>query len=171
MGSENRPKIRVLVADDESDMRDAYRQILVSAAAATDADKFRKLRSRLYQEKGAPQAAPSRPPAIQPCASTTAFIAPALVPLRPSNAIRPSSSNASSTPQVKAPCAPPPCSARFSRRGGDIVQGFIAPSSSSGQSPIETGGYSGLLHGAPWCSAYSMENPGWKTLITERDSC
>ena len=44
-------------------MRDAYRQILVSATAATDADKFRKLRSRLYQEKGAPHAGPSRPPA------------------------------------------------------------------------------------------------------------
>ncbi len=52
--------------------------------------------------------APSGPPSIQPSASTTAFIAPALVPDSASMASRPSSRIASRTPQVKAPCAPPP---------------------------------------------------------------
>jgi hypothetical protein len=45
-------------------------------------------------------------------ASTTAFMAPALVPEIASKDSLPSSIRASSTPQVKAPCAPPPCSAR-----------------------------------------------------------
>src|SRR5829696_5076601 len=43
---------------------------------------------------------------------TVAFMAPALVALMPSNAIV-SSSRRSSTPQVKAPCAPPPWRARL----------------------------------------------------------
>ena len=42
-------------------------------------------------------------------------MAPALVPLTASNASRPSSIRASSTPQVKAPCEPPPCRARLTR--------------------------------------------------------
>ena len=42
----------------------------------------------------------------------------ALVPLTASIARRPSSSSASSTPQVKAPWAPPPCSPRLRRRAG-----------------------------------------------------
>ena len=45
----------------------------------------------------------------------TALIAPADVPEMPSIFSRPSSSRWSSTPQVKAPCAPPPCSARLMR--------------------------------------------------------
>ena len=40
-----------------------------------------------------------------------AALAPALVPLMPSIASRPSSSSRSRTPQVKAPCEPPPCRA------------------------------------------------------------
>src|SRR3712207_4582405 len=40
-------------------------------------------------------------------------MAPAEVALMPSSAMRSSSSSRSSTPQVKAPCAPPPCRARF----------------------------------------------------------
>src|SRR4051794_25317326 len=44
---------------------------------------------------------------------TVAFMAPALVALMPSNAIVSSSSRRSSTPQVKAPCAPPPWRARL----------------------------------------------------------
>ena len=40
-------------------------------------------------------------------------VAPALLPLRPSTWRRGSSSKASSTPQVNAPCAPPPCKARL----------------------------------------------------------
>ena len=46
-------------------------------------------------------------------AATAALIAPALVPLSPSSDTRPSSSSLSSTPQVKAPWAPPPCRARL----------------------------------------------------------
>ena len=53
--------------------------------------------------------APSAPPACQPSASAiSAFIAPAEAPEIASMARRPSSSSASSTPQVKAPCEPPP---------------------------------------------------------------
>ncbi len=40
-------------------------------------------------------------------------MAPALVALMASMESRPSSSSLSSTPQAKAPCAPPPCSARL----------------------------------------------------------
>ena len=47
--------------------------------------------------------APSAPPSIQPSATTTAFIAPALVPVSASMPRRPSSRMTSSTPQVKAP--------------------------------------------------------------------
>jgi acetoacetate decarboxylase len=50
----------------------------------------------------------SRSPFSSPCASTTAFTAPALVALTPSMPSRPSSSNASSAPQANAPCEPPP---------------------------------------------------------------
>ena len=53
--------------------------------------------------------APGRRPA------STAFIAPAEVPEMPSMSSRSSSSRWSSTPQVKAPCAPPPCRARLMR--------------------------------------------------------
>ena len=42
-----------------------------------------------------------------------ALMAPAEAPEMPSIANRPSASRWSSTPQVKAPCAPPPCSARL----------------------------------------------------------
>ncbi len=49
-------------------------------------------------------------------------MAPALVPLIAAMGKRPSSSKASSTPQVKAPCAPPPCSARPS--GGALRRGI-----------------------------------------------
>src|SRR5712671_4898530 len=57
--------------------------------------------------------APPRPPVAIPDASTVAFIAPALVALMPSIPMRSSSSRRSRTPQVKAPCAPPPCKARL----------------------------------------------------------
>src|SRR5215211_5010376 len=57
--------------------------------------------------------APSRPPTVMPWAITVAFMAPALVALMPSNSIVSSSSRRSSTPQVKAPCAPPPWRARL----------------------------------------------------------
>ena len=54
-------------------------------------------------------AAPARRPAPTP------FMAPALVPQTAAMSMPPSSSSRSSTPQVKAPCAPPPWSARLSR--------------------------------------------------------
>src|SRR3954452_919237 len=44
---------------------------------------------------------------------TVAVMAPGLVALVPSNSIVSSSRRRSSTPQVKAPCAPPPWRARF----------------------------------------------------------
>ena len=65
------------------------------------------------QKSASAFSAPCRPSFGSPCASTAAFIAPAEVPEMPSKASRPSSRIASSTPQVKAPCAPPPCSARL----------------------------------------------------------
>src|SRR5262249_16856899 len=57
--------------------------------------------------------ASSGPPRVSPSASMTALTAPADAPEMPSIPIRPSSSSWSSTPQVKAPWAPPPCSARL----------------------------------------------------------
>src|SRR5476649_1417104 len=57
--------------------------------------------------------APSGPFLAQPCMKMTAFMAPALVPLSASISRRPSSTRASRTPQVKAPCDPPPCKARL----------------------------------------------------------
>src|SRR5580692_10556102 len=57
--------------------------------------------------------ASSRPPRVRPSASITAFTAPADVPEMPSMASRSSLRSCSSTPQVKAPCAPPPCRARL----------------------------------------------------------
>src|SRR5690348_3838957 len=59
--------------------------------------------------------AAARPPSARPAASATALTAPALVPLSQPGSIVSSSSSRSSAPQVKAPCAPPPSSARLSR--------------------------------------------------------
>jgi hypothetical protein len=67
--------------------------------------------------------APSAPPRRQPSASATAFIAPALAPEMAAISSRPSSNRASSTPQVKAPWAPPPCRARFTRLVRGLVMG------------------------------------------------
>src|SRR5579885_2497462 len=67
-------------------------------------------------------------------------MAPALVALMPSRARRSSSSRRSSTPQVKAPCAPPPCSARlmdlvaFRPAGRGMRAGFAEVSRLSGRS-------------------------------------
>src|SRR4029453_13403804 len=57
------------------------------------------------------------------CSMMAAFMAPALVPLTASNSSRPSSISASSTPQVKAPCEPPPCRARLTRLVGFMLLG------------------------------------------------
>lgn len=58
MAVDNRQPVRVLVADDEAEIRDTYRRILIPPNEARNADKFRELRSRLYVDKGA---APSLP--------------------------------------------------------------------------------------------------------------
>ena len=47
------PPIRVLVADDEDTVRDAYRQILLEADVGKDLAAFRNLRSRLFGKPGA----------------------------------------------------------------------------------------------------------------------
>ena len=85
---------------------------------ALDRREARRVADRLPERRRAPRARPRGPPRSKPSASTTAFIAPALVPLISAIASRPSSSSRSSTPQVSAPCAPPPCSARLMRLRG-----------------------------------------------------
>src|SRR5262245_21548494 len=59
--------------------------------------------------------ASSGPPRASPSASMIALTAPADAPDMPSTVRRPSSSRWSITPQVKAPNAPPPCSATLMR--------------------------------------------------------
>jgi predicted signal transduction protein with EAL and GGDEF domain len=46
----NRSPIRVLVVDDEEDVRDAYRQILLEADVSRDLAAFRELRTRLFRK-------------------------------------------------------------------------------------------------------------------------
>jgi diguanylate cyclase (GGDEF)-like protein len=53
MALENQGSVRVLVADDEEEVRDTYRRILAPPSEGGNADKFRELRSRLYDSKGA----------------------------------------------------------------------------------------------------------------------
>ncbi len=50
MTDTKRSPIRVLVADDESDVRDAYRQVLLEADVSKDLAAFRKLRARLFNK-------------------------------------------------------------------------------------------------------------------------
>jgi diguanylate cyclase (GGDEF)-like protein len=52
MSKNKQPKIRVLVADDEAEVRDAYRQILLEADMSGETAVFRNLRERLFA-KGA----------------------------------------------------------------------------------------------------------------------
>ena len=70
-----------------------------------------------FQKRSSAARAPSAPHSAKPSASTAAFIAPADVPEMPSIFSHGSSSRRSSTPQVKAPCDPPPCKARSTIRG------------------------------------------------------
>src|SRR5262249_13859814 len=65
-----------------------------------------------FQKASSAARAPSGPPAANPATSTAPFIAPAEVPDMPSMRSQDSSRSRSSTPQVKAPWDPPPCSAR-----------------------------------------------------------
>ena len=52
MSKNKRSEIRVLVADDEAEVRDAYRQILLEADMSGETAVFRNLRERLFA-KGA----------------------------------------------------------------------------------------------------------------------
>jgi diguanylate cyclase (GGDEF)-like protein len=52
-------RIRVLVADDEAELRNGYRQILVDDETGTDEAAFQALRLRLYADAAAPVSAPS----------------------------------------------------------------------------------------------------------------
>ncbi len=54
MSKNKQPKIRILVADDEAEVRDAYRQILLEADMSGETAVFRNLRERLFA-KGAPE--------------------------------------------------------------------------------------------------------------------
>ena len=49
-----RTPIRVLVVDDEADVREAYRQILVRTEVSQDVAAFRDLRNRLFSRTGGP---------------------------------------------------------------------------------------------------------------------
>ena len=52
MSKEARPAIRVLIADDESEVRDAYRQILLEADMSGETAMFRDLKQRLFTKAG-----------------------------------------------------------------------------------------------------------------------
>ena len=55
MSKETRPAIRVLVADDEADVRDAYRQILVESGGSLEESDLRNMRDRLFAKNAADQ--------------------------------------------------------------------------------------------------------------------
>ena len=77
-----------------------------------------------FQKVSSAALAPSTPPCARPLAITAAFIAPAEVPEMPSICSQGSSSSRSSTPQVKAPWAPPPCRARSTSKGLGLAAGI-----------------------------------------------
>src|SRR5262245_56719610 len=89
------------------------------------------------------------PPSARPAASATALTAPALVPLSQPGSIVASSSSRSSTPQVKAPCAPPPSSARLRccRRLKEIKEGTSRwPATSRNKAEIATASWQHVGH-------------------------
>jgi diguanylate cyclase (GGDEF)-like protein len=51
MTIDDRDRIRVLIADDESEVRETYRKILVPPGPSSGADRFSELRARLYEDK------------------------------------------------------------------------------------------------------------------------
>jgi diguanylate cyclase (GGDEF)-like protein len=55
MADQKRIPIRVLVVDDEADVQDAYRQILLEAEVSQDIAGFRELRARLFEKTESPQ--------------------------------------------------------------------------------------------------------------------
>jgi len=71
----NRSPIRVLVVDDEEDVRDAYRQILLEADVTRDLAAFRELRTRLFRrEDAAPAPAPSATSAASAASAPSAAL-------------------------------------------------------------------------------------------------
>src|SRR6202790_5396598 len=63
----SRAPIRVLVVDDEADVRDAYRQVLLEADVNRDLAAFHDLRTRLFRKAEAPA------PAAEPAARGATF--------------------------------------------------------------------------------------------------
>jgi diguanylate cyclase len=61
VSDDKRPRIRVLIVDDEAGVRDAYRQILLEAVASGETAVFRTLRDRLFTKTVAD---PSIPKAV-----------------------------------------------------------------------------------------------------------
>jgi diguanylate cyclase (GGDEF)-like protein len=61
VSEKKRLPIRVLVADDEAEVRDAYRQILASAGQSGEAAVLHDLRDRLFKKSGTDQSARSIP--------------------------------------------------------------------------------------------------------------
>src|ERR1700756_1721804 len=56
----NQTTIRVLVVDDEPEVRDAYRQVLAQSEVSQEVEGFRELRSRLFKNAPAPSGAKGR---------------------------------------------------------------------------------------------------------------
>ena len=56
----NQTTIRVLVVDDEPEVRDAYRQVLAQSDVSQEVEGFRELRSRLFKNASAPPGAKGR---------------------------------------------------------------------------------------------------------------
>ena len=96
-----------------ANLRSAKRKQAVDRRRCTSGRSPPRLAAR--QKSASRLRASSGPPRASPSASITALMAPADAPEMPSISSRPSSSRWSSTPQVKAPWAPPPCSARLMR--------------------------------------------------------
>ena len=67
MSDRTRVPIRVLVVDDEEEVRDAYRQILLEADVTRDLAAFRDLRTRLFRKPESPG------PAAEPAARGATF--------------------------------------------------------------------------------------------------
>ena len=69
MSAQSQTTIRVLVVDDEPEVRDAYRQVLLQSEFSDELKSFRELRSRLFKRK-APErvrdTAPSRGASFEP---------------------------------------------------------------------------------------------------------
>ena len=67
MGEQKRTTIRVLVVDDEADVRDAYRQILLETDVNQDLAAFHDLRSRLFNRAASPSPSAKQAPRGAAC--------------------------------------------------------------------------------------------------------